>query len=51
VFELYLGRRDPAATLATAQQPKERCEEAVGICPKSLIEYAAAQAELRRLGQ
>ena len=26
VFELYLGRRDPAATLAAAQQPEQRCE-------------------------
>jgi len=28
-----------------------RFEEAVGIRPKSLVEYIAAQAELRRLGQ
>jgi tetratricopeptide (TPR) repeat protein len=26
VFELYLGRRDAAATLAAAQNPDERCE-------------------------
>ena len=73
VFELFLGQRDPAATLAAAGKPAERCEaqfyvgewqlikgdraaarqhfaEAVGICPKSFIEYNAAQGELRRLG-
>jgi hypothetical protein len=65
VFELYLGRRDPAATLAAAQKPEERCEAqfyvgewqllqgdraVVGTCPKSFIEYTGAQAELRRLG-
>jgi tetratricopeptide (TPR) repeat protein len=26
VFELYLGRRGPAGTLAAAQKPQERCE-------------------------
>jgi lipoprotein NlpI len=29
---------------------RQRFEEAVGICPKSLVEYTVAQAELRRLG-
>jgi tetratricopeptide (TPR) repeat protein len=73
VFELFLGRSDPAATLAAAQKPEERCEaqfyvgewqllkgdraaarphieEAAGSCPKTFIEYTAAQAEVRRLG-
>jgi tetratricopeptide (TPR) repeat protein len=72
-FELYLGRRDPAATLAAAQKPEERCEaqfyvgewhllqgdqaaakpyfeDAAGACPTTFVEYAGAQAELRRLG-
>ena len=73
VFELFLGQRDAAATLAAAEKPDERCEaqfyvgewqlikgdraaarqrfeEAVGTCPKTFIEYHAAQGELRRLG-
>jgi tetratricopeptide (TPR) repeat protein len=30
---------------------RQRFEEAVGICPKSFIEYTGAQAELKRIGQ
>jgi tetratricopeptide (TPR) repeat protein len=73
VFELFIGRRDPQATLDAAQKPEEHCEaqfyvgewqllrgdrtaarphleEAEADCPKTFIEYGAAQAELRRLG-
>jgi lipoprotein NlpI len=81
VVELFLGRRTPKTTVATAIKVDERCQAhfyvgewhlllyvgewhllrgdrvaarmalkaAVDICPKTLIEYDVARAELQRL--
>ena len=72
VIELFLGKRQPDATLAAASKPDEQCEasfyigewhilqsrpadaepllrKAAETCPKTFLEYSAAQAELKRL--
>jgi lipoprotein NlpI len=72
VSELYLGKSSPAATLAAAATPEQKCEAqfyvgqwlvlkgnradaetalkaAVDTCPKTFVEYRAANVELKRI--
>ena len=47
VFELYVGRRDPAATLAAAQKPEERCEAQFYVGEWQLLQGDRAAARQR----
>jgi tetratricopeptide (TPR) repeat protein len=47
LFELYLGRRDPAATLAAAQNPEERCEAQFYVGEWQLLQGDRALAKQR----
>jgi rhomboid protease GluP len=47
VYELYLGRRDSAATLAAAQKPPERCEAQFYIGEWQLLQGDSAAAKQR----
>jgi lipoprotein NlpI len=47
VLELYSGRRDPAATLAAAQKPEERCEAQFYVGEWQLLQDDSASARQR----
>jgi lipoprotein NlpI len=47
VFELYVGRRDPAATLAAAQKPEERSEAQFYVGEWQLLQGDRAAARQR----
>jgi tetratricopeptide (TPR) repeat protein len=47
VLELYLGRSDPAATLAAAQKPDERCEAQFYVGEWQLVQGDRAAARQR----
>jgi lipoprotein NlpI len=47
VFELYLARRDAAATLAAAQKPEERCEAQFYVGEWQLLQGDRAAARQR----